>query len=81
MTMALPTLTWRTETNGRKKVATTHLRTTYTLEKIDGTWVARVTVPQTRNRIGGGTETLVSGVTFAQARAAALDDYKRNGGN
>jgi hypothetical protein len=82
MTTTLTPLKWRTVINGRKKVADTHFGTTYTLEKIEGLvgWVAQVTVPSRRGMYFGGTETLVSGVTYAAARKVATDDYIANGG-
>jgi hypothetical protein len=74
-------LQWTTIINGIKKTATTHFGTVYTIEKIEslGGWVAKVTVPAVRRGMGG-TETLIHGVTFAQARKAAIDDYTKNGG-
>jgi hypothetical protein len=72
-------LKFETIINGIKKRAVTHFRTEYTVEKTNGSWGVKVTVPPTRG-IGGGTETLVKDVSYAKAIKAANDDYKRNGG-
>jgi len=74
-------LVWKTVINGVKKVATTHFGTEYRIEKMEslGGWSAYVTVPRVGG-IGGGTEVLATGLTFAAARKVATDDYRRNGG-
>lgn len=75
-------LDWNTVINGKKKIATTHFGTQYTLTKLgEGVqdWAAYVTVPKTGS-IGGGTEILVQNTTFAAARKVVTDDYKINGG-
>jgi hypothetical protein len=76
-------LKWVTVINGRKKVATTHFGTIYTIEKIEslGGWIAKVTVPSHRGMYFGGTDMLIfGGVSYARARKAAQDDYEANGG-
>jgi len=76
MTTTLIPLKWETVINGRKKIATTHFGTVYTIEKIEslGGWVTKITVPR------AGTEVLVKGVSFATSRKVATDDYVSNGG-
>jgi hypothetical protein len=77
-------LKFTTVINGIKKTAKTHFGTEYTVEKIDelGGWIAKVTVPRTRQG-HGGTEVLNDlgkGVGYQAAIKLANDDYAANGG-
>lgn len=69
-------LVWKTIVNGTVKEATTHFGTKYTLRKIGMQDWETVCVDST---FQGGV-ILVSGVKYADARKAAMDDCAANGG-
>lgn len=75
--MSRTSLNWTTTINGRKKNATTHFGTTYTIEKIEslGGW-RTLCVDSTFH----GGVIIAQGVSYVAAVKAANDDYKTNGG-